>query len=85
MEACAAGAPTLCVGLGYGGLVHRDTVATLLERNLTGYGRPLLVAELEADIDRAGTLSVEECRTVAEQHFNVERTVDGLLAASGWA
>jgi hypothetical protein len=83
MEACAAGAPTLCAGLGYGGLVHLETVESLLERNLTGYGRALLAPELEADIDRASTLSIEECRAVAERHFDVERTVDGLLAASG--
>ncbi len=71
MESCASGKPTICAGLGYGGLITRGNVKHLLKRNLTGYGENFSAAKFKDDIKEALSIRPMMWREIAESYFDV--------------
>ncbi|HYE55010.1 MAG TPA: hypothetical protein VD996_09215 [Chitinophagaceae bacterium] len=75
MEACAAGKPAICAGLGYAGMVTEQNVCDLLRRNLTGFGFDKEATTLDRDIDLAMTVDSTAWRRLAELHFDMDSFV----------
>jgi len=79
MESLATGIPSICAGLGYGGLVTPNRVEKLREATLTGYGCGPVPKDLTADLRAAQALSRHDCRQMAECFFDIDSLVQGVI------